>query len=97
MDKLIELVKQKQREKELSDTALATLLGIHRSTWAKIKSGTRSPGIKFLRAVNDKLMPVEISDNLTTIPSERTQDGKLGRLRGWLRERVRGVSGSKSK
>lgn len=65
MNNLIEAIKQRQSQAKLSDTALALLLGMDRSTWAKIKSGKRNPGIKFLRAVDQRLMHVEIADTLT--------------------------------
>jgi len=64
MNNLIEAIKQRQRQANLNDTALASLLGVDRSTWSKIKSGKRNPGIKFLRAVDQRLMHVEISDTL---------------------------------
>ena len=81
MNNLIEAIKQKQRQDGLSDTALALLLGIDRSTWAKIKSGQRNPGMKFLKAVSKKLMPVEISDTIATTPSQTAQDSRKGRFK----------------
>ena len=85
MNSLIEAVKQKQRQDEITDNALASLLGIDRSTWSKIKSGKRNPGMKFIRAVNERLMPVEMSDIITTTLSQTSQNGKLARFRAWLK------------
>ena len=83
VNNFIEAIKQKQRQNELTDTALASLLGIDRSTWSKIKSGTRNPGVKFIRAVNEKLMPVGIGDIIT--PYQKPQNGKIARLRARLK------------
>jgi len=66
MNNLVEAIKQRQKQSNLTDTALASLLGVDRSTWAKIKNGTRNPGIKFLKAVDQRLMHVEISDTIPT-------------------------------
>ena len=98
MNNLIEAIKQRQRQANLNDTALASLLGMDRSTWAKIKSGKRNPGIKFLRAVDQRLMHVEISDTLPAKtlpkPSPEPQGRALKRfcvgLMGKIRERLQG-------
>jgi len=98
MNNLIEAIKQKQRQANLNDTAFALFLGMDRSTWAKIKSGKRNPGIKFLRAVDQRLMHVEISDTLPTrIPFRQPPEpqgrglkrfcvGLLARIRERLRK-----------
>lgn len=48
---LVEAVRQHQRREKLTDIALADLLGINHSTWSRIKSGDRRPGVKFLNAI----------------------------------------------
>jgi len=79
MTNLIEAIKQRQSQANLSDTALASLLGVDRSTWSKIKSGKRNPGIKFLRAVDQRLMHVEISDTLPINNPLKQPSGAQGR------------------
>lgn len=91
MDNLVDAIKQKQGQQKISDKKLASLLGIHRTTWAYIKSGRRNPGIKFLSAVANTfpelrtLVDVEIYDNLATTPTLTHQDKQQGVLRKLLR------------
>lgn len=51
MDTLINALKQRQEERRINDGELAILLHVHRTTWCYIKSGKRTPGTKFLKAV----------------------------------------------
>lgn len=85
MNNLIEAIKQKQKQAELSDMALTKLLGIDRSTWSYIRSGRRNPGMKFLVAVASKfpdlktLVDVEIYDKgIPTTPHQKPQDKRHG-------------------
>ena len=94
MNNLIEAIKQEQKKRGLTDTRLAELLGIDRTTWAKIKGGKRTQGMKFLRAVAREfpdLMDVihfQITSGLSTTPSEKAQNRKLRRLYLMLMETI---------
>ncbi len=98
MNNLVEAIKKYQANEKLTDGQLGKLLGVDRSTWSKIKSGERNPGMKFLRATAreipklQSLIYVEITDSglPTTIPDTH-QDGKIRRFRGWLREIIKGL------
>lgn len=48
---LVEALRQRQRREKLTDIALAGLLGVNHSTWSRIKSGDRRPGVKVLNAI----------------------------------------------
>lgn len=51
MDYLVEVIKEYQRVKGLSDGQFAKLLSIDRSHLSKIKSGERKPGVKVLKGI----------------------------------------------
>ena len=87
MNNLIDKVTRIQNDRQLTDRELGELLGVHRSTWAKIKSGTRKPGMKFLRAVNEKLMTVEISD-IIALDAHQTHQNKILALLIAFRDRL---------
>lgn len=88
MNKLIEAVREYQKEEGLTDTGLTQLIGLDRSTWAYIKAGKRNPGVKFLRAISLKLPQFraliyeEITDN-TSAP-QTTQNQHPAGFRGRL-------------
>ena len=48
---LIQAIIEAQEKRGLSDTALASLLGIDLSVWSRIKRGERKPTVTFLKAV----------------------------------------------
>jgi len=79
MNNLVEAIKQKQGQAELTDGALSKLLGIDRSTWSYIKSGKRNPGMKFLSSVASifpelkPLVDAEIYDSSTPITTNAHQ------------------------
>jgi len=91
MNNLIEAIKHKQKESDLTDNGLASILGIDRSTWSYIKSGKRNPGLKFLSAVANTfpelrtLVDVVIYDNLLTAHTMTPQDKQQSGLRKLLR------------
>ena len=91
MNSWVEAVKEKQRQKGLTDDALASLLGIDRSTWSKIKSGKRKPSLMFLFAVNDKLMPVNMFAIDKQKPHQKPPDGKRSVYRTWLANTIAGA------
>ena len=51
MNKLVEAVREKQARDKISDMKLSRMLGINQSTWSRIKSGGRKPGIKVVKAL----------------------------------------------
>lgn len=104
------LEKLKQLQGNLTDQDFANKLGIHRVSWQRIKNQRVPVSDKFLVRLHRAFPELNIflvadatmkhtkatSGDITT-PSENARDGKLGRLRGWLRSIIRGVSSSKSK
>lgn len=101
MNKVVERIKKTQEHERLTDEQFATLLGIHRSTWAKVKSGERNPGLKLLRAFNYQFPNVEIFNKVsatTTLEKPQNQNlrGFLPRLMVRVFKKLKGaVSGFK--
>lgn len=48
---LIDAIKELQSQQGLNDVELASILGIGQSTWSRIKSKERLPGVRFLNSV----------------------------------------------
>jgi len=51
MNDLVESIKVYQTINGVNDSQFSKLLNIDPSTWAKIKSGERNPGLKFYRGL----------------------------------------------
>ena len=51
MMKLIETLREKQKELGLTDARFSELLGVSRPTWWLVRDGRRNPGVRFLRGV----------------------------------------------
>jgi transcriptional regulator with XRE-family HTH domain len=51
MMKLLETLRQKQKELGLTDTQFSELIGVSRPTWWLAREGRRNPGVGFLRGV----------------------------------------------
>ena len=51
MNKLIDTIDRYQEEHQLSDRQFADLIGFDPSTLSKLKSGSRNPGARFLKAL----------------------------------------------
>lgn len=51
MNDLVKSIKVYQEINGVNDSQLSELLGLDPSTWSKIKSGERQPGLKFLRGL----------------------------------------------
>ena len=95
-DKLKEL----QVAEGLSDYKFADKLGVSHQLWQMTRTGKREVGLAVLHGtitaypelsrdvlffLSSDVEASTIIDDLSTIPSQTTQDGKLGRFRGWLR------------
>lgn len=100
-------LKEIQTREDLSDYKFADKLGVSHQLWQMTRTGKREIGLAVLQGTirvypelsRDVLLflsgDVEASTiigDTSTTPPERTQDGKLGRFRGWLRGFIRGVS-----
>ena len=48
---LLAAIREYQAKHGMSDPAFARRLGIHKSTWCRVKQGQRNPGAKVLRAI----------------------------------------------
>lgn len=70
MNKLIDAIDRYQEEHELSDRQFANLIGLHPSTLSKLKSGSRNPGARFLKALaRVGIYDSELSPNTSEKPS----------------------------
>ena len=77
MNNPIDAMKDQQRREHLTDEQFTVLLGVHRTTWAKVKSGQRKPGLKLLSSFDRHFPHVNIfnKDIFTTTPG-KASDGK---------------------
>ncbi len=85
MNNAIAIMRNRQEKEGLTDERFATLLGIHRTTWAKVKSGVRNPGLKLLNAFDRQFPHERIFYNLTTDAHQTRQDKPWGALRALAR------------
>lgn len=97
---LIEKLKEIQAREGLSDYKFADKLGISHQLWQMTRTGKREIGLTILQATmkaypglsGDVLVflssDVELSSHvgdLSTIPSQPSQNGKLAHFRAWLK------------
>ena len=85
MDNRVAIMKNRQERERLTDEAFTALLGVHRTTWAKVKSGDRKPGLKLLSAFDQQFPHERIFDTIATEPHQTHQNKLWWGLRGLAR------------
>jgi len=94
MNSAVDIMRDQQKREHLTDEQFTDLLGVHRSTWAKVKGGQRKPGLKLLRSFNQQFPHVDIfSKDISATAPETSPDGSTGGFRlvqivkAWLKPR----------
>ena len=85
MDNRVAIMKNRQEQERLTDEAFTALLGVHRTTWAKVKSGDRKPGLKLLSAFDQQFPHERIFDSISSEPHQTRQNKLWGALRALAR------------
>ena len=97
LDTRVEKMQNRQRVEVLTDEKFASLLGIHRTTWAKVKAGTRKPGLKLLSAFDRAFPDERIFNHMPTDSLQTPRDGAGGIFTKFLRVITFGHYPSESK
>jgi DNA-binding XRE family transcriptional regulator len=97
IDNRVDKMQNRQRDAGLTDEKFASLLGIHRTTWAKVKAGTRKPGLKLLSAFDQAFPHERIFDHEPTDSPQMPRDGSGGFFTKFLRVITFGHYSSESK
>lgn len=96
-DSRVDKMQNRQRDEDLTDEKFASLLGIHRTTWAKVKAGTRQPGLKLLSAFDQAFPDERIFNHMPTDSPQTPHDGSGGFFTKFLRAVTFGHYPSESK
>jgi DNA-binding XRE family transcriptional regulator len=97
MDTRVVKMRNRQRDEGLTDENFASMLGIHRTTWAKVKAGTRKPGLKLLSAFDQAFPDVRIFDHQPAVSPQAPHDGSGGIFAKFLKVITFGHYPSESK
>jgi len=90
MNSAVDIMRDQQKREHLTDEQFTDLLGVHRSTWSKVKGGQRKPGLKLLRSFNQQFPHVDIfSKDISATTPQTSPDGSTGGLGKRLVERVK--------